>query len=293
MNDYEQLHRPVLVDKVLELLAPKRGESYLDLTAGYGGHARRILQMTNNYQQTVLVDRDSHAIAALTDLKKQGATLKHASFAAAIKELVNTNQQFDLVLMDLGVSSPQLDRAERGFSFSKPAPLDMRMDDRQAISAADIVNNWSELKLAGIFMRYGEIRPKLAKLVATKIIEQRPLETTTQLADLIRRQVHVRQKTHPATQFFQAIRIAVNDELTELDSALKLMPKLLKSGGRVGVISFHSLEDRIVKNYFKQESKKGLEAEFELINRKPVSGEDYDDHNPRARSAKLRAATRI
>ena len=187
----------------------------------------------------------------------------------------------------------QLDNLERGFSFTKEARLDMRMDESQELDAWTVVNRWSERKLCDIFERYGEERPGRAKLLAREIVFNRPIDTTTQLAELIKSKSPY-SHTHPATKVFQAIRIAVNDELGIIEKTLPLLPKLLNKGGRVAIISFHSLEDRLVKDYFKEASSLGLESELKVLTKKPiVAAEDELVNNPRARSAKLRVAEKI
>ena len=217
-------------------------------------------------------------------------------FLSAARELVKEGRKFDIILADLGVSSPQLDIAERGFSFRKDGPLDMRMNPAQEKTAADIVNFANKSELMQILIEFGEEKRGFAERIVSKIIEvrkKRRIETTTQLADLIL-SVHKGgwQKTHPATRTFQAIRIAVNNELQQVEEVLGLLPKLLNHGGRVGIITFHSLEDKLVKNYFKEDSKKGLESKFQIVTKKPLDGAKEDANNPRARSAKLRVSIR-
>lgn len=288
-----ELHVPVLLEASLDLLAPKKNESYLDLTAGYGGHARCFLEQTDNYRDCVLVDRDDYALEHLSDLTAKGVTLLHTDFVSAATQLINEGKQFDIVLVDLGVSSPQLDQGQRGFSFTHQGPLDMRMDRRQEVSAETLVNTASQDELVRIITRYGEEPIGFATRVAKAIVTARPLHTTDVLADLIKQQHRGKwSKIHPATRTFQALRIAVNDELGQVEEVLPLLPRLLQPGGRVGVISFHSLEDRLVKQYFKEQQASGLEAELEILTKKPISGATDDVHNPRSRSAKLRAAVK-
>lgn len=276
----------------MQIIKPEFNESYVDLTAGYGGHAEAFLAITKNYRDSVLVDRDAFAIENLAKFESLGAQLMHSNFLAAAEKLLQRGRQFDIAFMDIGVSSPQLDGAERGFSFNKRGPLDMRMDRRQALSAYQVVNEWSESELADIFVQFGEEKRVLARRVASEIVQHRPIDDTLQLAELISSLSARKARIHPATRIFQAIRIAVNDELSELENTLELLPKLLKPGGRVGVISFHSLEDRLVKQYFKRQLGLGLEATFEPVTKKPISGEE-NDNNPRARSAKLRVYRRL
>jgi 16S rRNA (cytosine1402-N4)-methyltransferase len=292
-DDSLVLHVPVLLADTLSQLAPKPGESYLDLTAGYGGHASKVLEVTQNFDGSVLVDRDENAVATLKPFEDKGTTILQLDFAGAATALVDEGRKFDMILVDLGVSSPQLDRAERGFSFTYDGPLDMRMDASKHPSAADIVNTSSEDDLYKIIREYGEENPRFARRVAGAIVRSRPFSTTKELADLVLAEHKGRwQRIHPATRTFQALRIATNDELGQLESLLPLLPQLLTPGGRVGVISFHSLEDRLVKRYFKEQSNAGFEAELEIPLKKPIDGATYDVHNPRARSAKLRVAVK-
>jgi len=289
----QTLHVPVLLEKTVELLSPKAGERYLDLTAGYGGHAGPILDITGNFADSVLVDRDDYAIKRLKSFSDKGVRLLHTDFVSAAKQLINEGQTFDIVLVDLGVSSPQLDQNDRGFSFTNNGSLDMRMDRRQLISAKTLVNTSTEKELTHIITQYGEEPIGLAKTIAKTIVISRPLSTTGELADLIKQTYRGKwRKTHPATRTFQAIRIAVNDELRQIEDLLPLMPRLLKAGGRVGVISFHSLEDRLVKHFFKDQFDAGLEAELQPLTKKPIAGDIYDVHNPRSRSSKLRVAVK-
>ena len=294
IKEHPPLHVPVLLHDVLAQLQPQLGESYLDLTAGYGGHAREILQRTDNYTESTLVDRDEFALSHLGEFSEKGTRLMHTDFVSAAKQCIRDGEQYDLILLDLGVSSPQLDISSRGFSFTKDGPLDMRMDDRQRVTAETIVNTMKRSELSKIIHEYGEEPQKIANRYTDAIIAARPLNTTAQLAETIRR-AHVGrwQKIHPATRTFQAIRIQVNDELRQVEEVMPLLPALLKKGGRVGVISFHSLEDRIVKRYFADQAASGYEAELMVLTKHPIDGGTHDVHNPRARSAKLRAAVKI
>ncbi len=286
-------HIPVLIDATLATLAPKTGESYLDLTAGYGGHASEILKRTENYKDSVLVDRDDYAIEHLSDYETKGVRLLHTNFEQAATRLIEEGTAFDLILIDLGVSSPQLDQSERGFSFKNSGPLDMRMDRRQLMTANDLVNGASKAELTRIIHEYGEEPFMNAQRQAELIIANRPFETTEKLATLLADNHRGRWKrTHPATRTFQSLRIAVNDELGQIERTLPLLPKLLNKGGRVAVISFHSLEDRLVKRFFKEQYEQGLEAKLGPITKKPIPGATEDVHNPRSRSAKLRGAVK-
>ena len=287
------IHVPVLLEATLRELQPHSGESYLDLTAGYGGHASEVLKVTKNFANAYLVDRDDRAISYLDSFRTQGVNLLHTDFLTAARQLVEQGQRFDIVLADLGVSSPQLDQGERGFSFTHEGPLDMRMDRRQDMSAETLVNTASKSELVDIIMRYGEERKGFATTVAEAIIDARPLHTTKELAELVKSVYRGPwKKIHPATRTFQALRIAVNQELRQVEELLPLLPKLLAPGGRVGIISFHSLEDRLVKQYFKDQANAGYEAELSVITKKPLDGATYDVHNPRSRSAKLRVAVK-
>lgn len=290
----KSVHIPVLLNASLTVIRPKEGERYLDLTAGYGGHAGEFLRITKNFENAVLVDRDQNAIKALADFEQKGARLINQDFLSATQGLVEKGEKFDIILADLGVSSPQLDIAERGFSFQKDGPLDMRMNPQQEKSAADIINRASKKELFHILTEFGEEKRGFAEKIVDEIIRTRkkaPITTTKQLADLILN-VHKGgwQKTHPATRTFQAIRIAVNEELWQIEEMLKLVSKLLKPGGRVGIITFHSLEDKIVKNFFKKDAENFLESKFESLTKKPLDGAKEDANNPRARSAKLRVS---
>lgn len=287
----EELHKPVLLSEVLAYLQPKPGESYIDLTAGYAGHASEILDVTRNYKDAVLVDRDENAMEVLrAKFANLPVTLIKNDFYNAVLQEIECGNAFDMILMDFGVSSPQLDRAERGFSFAKDGPLDMRMDQTQEFSAEVIVNHWSERRIAEILERYGEEKPGFARMIARTIVHGRPWTSTLQLGEALAR-YGKGGRLHPATRTFQAIRIAVNDELGEIERTLPLLTKILKSGGRVGVITFHSLEDRLVKEWMKEQASHGEESELKILTKKPIVAEESELFiNPRARSAKLRVA---
>lgn len=287
----EELHKPVLLSEVLDVLKPRLGESYLDLTAGYAGHASKILDLTRNYKESVLVDRDSFATEYLHGkYESEPVEIVNEDFYSAVLKEIECGKTFDIILADFGVSSPQLDRNERGFSFQSDGPLDMRMDRSQALTAATVVNEYKERELIEIFEKFGEERAGFSRLVAREIVQNRPFSSTKELAELIR--AHARySKTHPATRIFQAIRIEVNQELSLIEKTLPLIPKLLKKDGRVGIITFHSLEDRLVKDFFRDESSFGEESRLEILTKKPITAESLElVNNPRSRSAKLRAA---
>lgn len=291
----KEIHQAVLLNEVLEWLRPQLGESYLDLTAGYGGHSQRILDVTQNYNEAILNDRDLNAVEYLrAKYREEKPQIVQDSFYNTAWRLVECETKFDMILADFGVSSPQLDQAERGFAFARDGRLDMRMDRRQKLDAWWIVNKWSKRELATIFEQYGEERRARAEQIALAIVKQRPIDTTTELAELVLKITPKYQKAHPATKVFQAIRIAVNDELGEIERTLPLLPRLLKPEGRVALISFHSLEDRLVKNYFKLASSEGVESSLEILTKRAVvAGKSEVVNNPRARSAKLRVAKRV
>lgn len=290
-----QKHHPVLLAEVLQYLAPEQGDRLLDATAGYGGHANQILDKIGQKQNSVLVDRDENAINELNKrFEGKNVSVIHSDFAGATKELHANDETFDLILADLGVSSPHLDNASRGFSFMTDGPLDMRMDPSQGLTAADLVNTSSVEELQRILKLYGE-EPR-ARAVAQAIANARPITTTEELATIVTKVYggRGRYKTHPATKTFQALRIAVNDELAQLQYALPLWIQMLRPGGRIGIISFHSLEDRIVKQILQEHGGERYDADLRILTKKPVSGNEHEIVlNPRARSAKFRAAVKI
>jgi len=291
-NNQNIKHIPVLLQEVLQCLDPKQGENYLDLTAGYGGHAVEILERTKNPSDTVLVDRDKNAVEELQKRFGKTADVRHQDFLSASDELRGEQVLFDLILADLGVSSPHLNEADRGFAIQADGPLDMRMDQSQALSAETIVNSYREAELADIIWKYGE-DPK-ARQIARLITGNRPFTSTTELAAVVAMAWPGRSRVHPATRTFQALRIAVNDELRLLELALPLWIKLLKPGGRIAVISFHSLEDAVVKRVFQEESGDRYDAQLQLLTKRPITASPHElVSNPRARSAKLRAAAKI
>jgi 16S rRNA (cytosine1402-N4)-methyltransferase len=302
-------HVPVLYDAVLSYLALGPGDRVIDGTLGGGGHAAGLLEATAPTGRLLGLDRDPAAVVRarerLTPLS-QRVTLLQGSF----RELKSIAQRHDFlavdaVLLDLGVSSEQLASPDRGFSFVKDGPLDMRFDLQQDLTAADLVNDLTTEQLADILYRYGEERQ--SRRIAQAIAAARPLRTTRQLADIIVQAVGVRRgRIHPATKSFQALRIATNDELAALEQALPQAVELLRPGGRVAVISFHSLEDRMVKRFFRREAADCVcppeqpvcacahQATVRVITRRPVRpGELEIADNPRARSARLRAAEKL
>lgn len=289
-NKHQNKHQPVLLNEVLQYLDPQAGESYLDLTAGYGGHAREVLARVGSLTKLCLVDRDQNAVQVLRQ-EFDGADIRQQDFFMASRKLAAEGRKFNLILADLGVSSPHLNQGERGFAISLSGPLDMRMDQSQALTAEQIVNSYSQEKLADLLRRYGE-EPK-AQQIARAIVRHRPLSTTDELAAIAAQAWPKRQRVHPATRTFQALRIAVNDELAQLRQALPIWLELLEPGGRLAVISFHSLEDRLVKQALAEAAGGGYDAELSLLTKKPVTAQPEEIvHNPRARSAKLRAAVK-
>jgi 16S rRNA (cytosine1402-N4)-methyltransferase len=293
MHQENHLHQPVLLRPVLQYLDPKSGDSYLDLTGGYGGHAGAVLDITRRPQDSVLVDRDNNAIAELEKrFKGQGIEFLHADFLSASRELQSKGRTFDLILADLGVSSPHLNQASRGFSIKADGPLDMRMDQTQALTAEEMVNTYSKEELEKILKQYGE-EPK-ARQIASLIVAHRPFQTTKELAIVVATAWPGYSRVHPATRTFQALRIAVNDELELLRKSLPIwMDDLLAPGGRIVIISFHSLEDRLVKQAFSDKAGDRYDATLRLLTKKPVTGDESEIvFNPRARSAKLRAAAK-
>jgi len=293
-NHQSNQHYPVLLREVLQYLAPEKGDKLLDVTAGYGGHAEAILNITGQTEGSVLIDRDQNAISQLQKIfPKKSPEIIKGDFSKTSQELLDKGRRFDLILADLGVSSPHLDNANRGFSFQYEGPLDMRMDESVPLTADDIVNTYNEQDLSKIIRDYGE-DPK-AKRIAHAIANNRPIQKTTDLALIVERVYggRIKHKTHPATRTFQALRIAVNDELTQIKTALPVWMQLLNPGGRLAVISFQSLEDRIVKQIFLEHGANQYDASLNLLTKKPITGsQDELVFNPRARSAKLRVAVK-
>ncbi|HRH42741.1 MAG TPA: 16S rRNA (cytosine(1402)-N(4))-methyltransferase RsmH [Pyrinomonadaceae bacterium] len=309
-----QIHTSVLLAETIELLEPERGGIFVDCTLGLGGHSEAILQLSEK-TQVIGIDQDLDAIAfAKKRLEKFGERFKvfHANFSEIAEVLEEAKiDKVDGVLADLGVSSLQLDSESRGFSFRFDAPLDMRMNaDSDESTAAELLETLSEFEIARIIYEYGEER--LSRRIARRIVEKRERgespKTTKELADLVARSVPFNKKDriHPATRTFQALRIAVNRELEILESFLRSAIDKLNKNGRLAVISFHSLEDRIVKRTLQKLSGKcecppnfpicvcGAEKQIEILTRKPQVPTDFEiETNPRARSAKLRACRKI
>ena len=285
-------HEPVLLQQVLSFLSPKPNETYLDLTAGYGGHAEAVRFMTDN-APAVLVDRDNMAVTFLQKrFVDKNVTIMQSDFLSASQKLAEQGNKYDLILADIGVSSPHLNIASRGFAIKYDGPLDMRMDQSQSLTAETIVNSYSEDDLIRILKQYGE-EPR-ARSIAKAIIAARPIHTTSQLADIVAKQFRGYHKVHPATRTFQGLRIAVNDELMQLEKAIPIWVSLLKPGGRLGIISFHSLEDRIVKKAFTERSGDRFDAELSVLTKRPETADKNElVSNPRSRSAKLRVAAKI
>lgn len=301
-------HLPVLLNEIITALQPQPSGRYIDGTLGAGGHSFHLLDASSPTGQLLGMDLDPAAIQLATQrLQQYGqrAVIRQASYADMVEEASRLGwNAVDGILLDLGVSSMQIDTPERGFSFLAEGPLDMRFSDSAKRSAADLVNQLSEDELAQIIFRYGEDRN--GRRIARTIVNNRPFETTSQLADLIKKHHSRGEKIHPATRTFQALRIAVNDELNIIEAILPKAINLLKPGGRLAVISFHSLEDRIVKDCFRLESTDcicpprqpictcGHKASIKLINRKPIIADEQEiKQNSRSRSAKLRIAEKI
>ena len=307
-------HKPVLLDECLNALAIKPDGIYVDGTLGRAGHSLEIAKKLTAGGRLICLDRDETAIEAaklrLADYMDR-VTLVHSNFSRIDKVLRELDiAGVDGMLFDLGVSSPQLDEVQRGFSYMHDAPLDMRMDRTATLTARDVVNDWSCEELRRILFAYGEERyaPAIAKAIV-KRRQEKTIETTGELVEIIRQAMPpaaLREKQHPAKRSFQAIRIAVNDELGELPPMLQAASELLQKGGRLAVISFHSLEDRIIKKTLQDLATGctcppnfpvcvcGRKPKMRLVSRKPiVAGEAELVYNPRARSAKLRVAEKL
>lgn len=285
-TDLSFFHRPVLPEQVIDALQVKAGGRYLDATVGGGGHSLMILEAALDVE-LVALDQDLQAIAAAKQTLTPFAdrvTFHHTNFA----QFDPQGMQFDGILADIGVSSTQLDQGRRGFSFRQEAPLDMRMDDTQELTAEEIVNYWDEKTIADLIYEYGEER--LSRRIARRIVEKRPFSTTTELAWEVAGAYPAKARhgrIHPATRTFQALRIAVNGELKVLEEFLVAAPNWLTPEGRLAIISFHSLEDRIVKYAYRGDGR------LQIVTKKPlVATKKEVQENKRSRSAKLRVAAK-
>lgn len=287
-------HLPVLVREVIDVLAPVKGGIYIDATIGLGGHSEEILKMIGQNGMIIGIDKDDAALKRTSErLEDSRLILKRGSFSDMENLLYSQDvKQADGILFDLGVSMMQLKDLARGFSFNSDERLDMRMDTSQDLTAWDVVNCSSEKELVRILKEYGEER--MAAKIAKSIINNRrkkSIDTCSELAGIILHTVRKRGKTHPATKTFQALRIEVNRELEELRAGLNSSVKILKSGGRLCVISYHSLEDRTVKNFIRENAKNGV---LKMLSKKPICpGVEEVRMNPSSRSAKLRGAERL
>lgn len=307
-------HVPVMLNETLEFLNIRPGLTYIDATAGAGGHLREIIK-ANPSGANLAIDRDLNSLSKLEQSLKGQARFLHGNYSD-IKDLLQVNGYSSIsggVLADLGVSSMQLDEPERGFSFLHDGPLDMRMDPSQKLSALDLVNEYPENELADIIYKYGEERQ--SRRIAKRIVEGRPLKTTLELSNIVARALakpnfHKGQRnkdlSHPATRTFQALRIAVNNELNSLEKFLNDAIELLEPGARIAIITFHSLEDRIVKQTFKHLASTcicppGLpictckhKKSLDILSRKPITADNKEVlANPRSRSAKLRVGEKM
>jgi 16S rRNA (cytosine1402-N4)-methyltransferase len=306
-------HVPVLADEVRELLAVKPGETVVDATFGAGGHASLLAAELHGRGKLIAIDRDPSVRSYFERLQRRAGVstrFLRGDFAVVLEQLADNGVRADAVLLDLGVSSMQLDRPERGFSYAVDAPLDMRMDPSAEPSAATLVNELDEQELATIFRRYGEER--YARQIARAIVRrrrERPFERTGELVETIKSAIPAPARFgdgHPAKRVFQALRIAVNNELGALEAALPAAFRMLRVGGRLGVISFHSLEDRIVKQFMRNLERGctcppdfpvcvcGNEPELRAVQRRPVRpGAAEIAANPRAASARFRVGVKV
>ena len=305
-------HVPVLADEVRELLAVAPGETVIDATFGAGGHAELLAADLVGRGRLIAIDKDASVRPYFERLERRAqvqSRFLRGDFAVVLGQLADNGMEADAILLDLGVSSMQIDRPERGFSYAADAPLDMRMDPSGTRSARDIVNEASERELADIFRRYGEER--FSRQIARAIVrrrEEQPFERTSDLVEVVRSAIPAPRRFgdgHPAKRVFQALRIVVNEELESLEAALPAALRLLRPGGRIAVISFHSLEDRIVKRFFAAQAKGctcppdlpvcvcGKEPTVRLVTRKAVRPSPAETaENPRAASARLRVAVK-
>jgi 16S rRNA (cytosine1402-N4)-methyltransferase len=301
-------HLPVLYQDIIHALQPRSGCLYVDCTLGAGGHSQGILEASQPDGKLLAFDLDPQAIEiAKQRLARFGqrVRIEQASYVELTRKLELAGWgDVDGIVFDLGVSSMQFDTPDRGFSFQHDAPLDMRFNPESPVSAKELVNQMDEAELADIIFHYGEDRN--ARRIARAIVRARPIHTTKQLAKVVADVSGAKSRIHPATRTFQALRIAVNEELTSIEAALPQAVKALKPGGRLAIISFHSLEDRIVKNYINRESTDclcppqqpvctcGHKATLKKITKKPITPTESEvEKNSRARSAKLRIAEKI
>jgi 16S rRNA (cytosine1402-N4)-methyltransferase len=303
-------HKPVLAPELVELLAPRPGETAVDCTFGAGGHARLLAEAVGPEGTLICLDRDPAAEARFERFAAQAPCRTRflgEDFSAGLRALRGEGVRPEMVYMDLGISSMQVDTRERGFSYAYDAPLDMRMDTRQQFSAADLLNEWPESRIAQVLRRFGEERH--AGGIAREIVARRPLRSTSDLVEAVKAGLPASARFgagHPAKRAFQAVRIAVNGELDSLDDALPTAWGLLPIGGRFAAVSFHSLEDRRVKRFLAARARGcicppelpvcacGREPEAELLTRRAVSPEPEElAQNPRSKSAHLRAAVKI
>jgi 16S rRNA (cytosine1402-N4)-methyltransferase len=307
-------HVPVLAEEVRDLLAVQPGETVVDATFGAGGHSRLLAEELEGRGKLVAIDRDPTVRPYFDRVKAVARGVQtrflRGDYAVVLSQLASNGVKADVVLLDLGLSSMQVDRHERGFSYATDAPLDMRMDPSDEPSASDIVNTWDERELATIFRRYGEERyaRQIARGIARRRSEE-PIERTGQLVDVVRASIPAPARFgegHPAKRVFQALRIAVNHELESLEAGLPAAFEMLRPGGRLAVISFHSLEDRITKRFLRDLARGctcppdfpicvcGREPELRILTTKPVRPSQREiDENPRAASARLRAAVKV
>lgn len=329
--EFSEEHRPVLLAETIEMLDVRPGLTYVDATAGAGGHLSAIYQAAQGQARVIGIDQDQSSLESLAERAPADVTLLHSNFRYLKEALLRSgiNTVDGGILADLGVSSMQIDRGERGFSFQKDGPLDMRMDTTQSLSAYDIVNGWKEEPLADVIYKYGEER--YSRRIARRIIEARPIKTTLELSEIVARCVprgsdkksrkyHApnnggdggaarrtgHSAIHPATRTFQALRMAVNEELPALQEFLQASLTILKPGARLVLITFHSLEDRIVKQFFKHAAASCVcppkmpkcccdkQSELLIMTRKPVTASAQEIlANTRSRSAKLRAGQKL
>lgn len=301
-------HQPVLLKTIITALQPKPLGRYIDGTLGAGGHSSAILDESAPNGEIIGFDLDPQALTLARErlaVYGERAHIVQASYTTMKTEADKLGwNAVDGILLDFGVSSMQLDTPTRGFSFLHDGPLDMRFSPQASQSAADLVNNLTEFEIADIIFRFGEER--LSRKIARVIVNHRPIQTTGELADLILKNIGKNERIHPATRTFQALRITVNDELESIETVIPIAVSMLKAGGRLAVISFHSLEDRLVKEYFRRESIDCIcpprqpictckhKACIKEINRKPIVADETEkQENSRARSAKLRIAEKL